>query len=115
MTVDLQHLPSTGLSATWSATASRVTTITSCATTSSPDPRSAPDPQPVGSHLSRNPPTFSNSSKMGWRTWDVQRDHVDLLVGVSRLLTRDGEAIFSCNPAHFLRPDTAELRGRAWC
>ena len=55
-----------------------------------------------------DPPTFSNSSKMGRRTWDVQRDHVDLLVGVSRLLTRDGEAIFSCNLRTF-RPDTAEL------
>ena len=25
-----------------------------------------------------DPPTFSNSSKMGRRTWDVQRDHVEL-------------------------------------
>ena len=55
-----------------------------------------------------DPPTFSNSSKMGRRTWDVQRDHVELLVGVSRLLTRDGKAIFSCNLRTF-RPDTAAL------
>lgn len=55
-----------------------------------------------------DPPTFSNSSKMGRRTWDVQRDHVELLVGLSRLLSRDGEAIFSCNLRTF-RPDIEEL------
>ena len=55
-----------------------------------------------------DPPTFSNSSKMGSRTWDVQRDHLELIIGVSRLLTRDGEAIFSCNLRTF-RPDTLEL------
>lgn len=55
-----------------------------------------------------DPPTFSNSSKMGHRTWDVQRDHVELLIGLSRLLTREGEAIFSCNLRTF-RPDTEEL------
>ncbi len=55
-----------------------------------------------------DPPTFSNSSKMGRRTWDVQRDHVDLLVGISRLLTREGEAIFSCNLRTF-KPDVEAL------
>ena len=55
-----------------------------------------------------DPPTFSNSSKMGRRTWDVQRDHVDLIVGISRLLTREGEAIFSCNLRTF-KPDTETL------
>lgn len=55
-----------------------------------------------------DPPTFSNSSKMGRRTWDVQRDHVELLVGLSRLLYREGEAIFSCNLRTF-RPDIEEL------
>ncbi|MDY2778226.1 MAG: bifunctional 23S rRNA (guanine(2069)-N(7))-methyltransferase RlmK/23S rRNA (guanine(2445)-N(2))-methyltransferase RlmL [Collinsella sp.] len=55
-----------------------------------------------------DPPTFSNSAKMGRRTWDVQRDHVDLIVGISRLLTREGEAIFSCNLRTF-RPDVREL------
>ena len=55
-----------------------------------------------------DPPTFPNSSKMGHRTWDVQRDHVELLIGLSRLLTREGEAIFSCNLRTF-RPDTEEL------
>ena len=55
-----------------------------------------------------DPPTFSNSSKMGRRTWDVQRDHVELLVGVSRLLTQGGHAIFSCNLRGF-RPETRKL------
>lgn len=55
-----------------------------------------------------DPPTFSNSSKMGRRTWDVQRDHVDLLAGVARLLTQDGHAIFSCNLRGF-RPEVRKL------
>lgn len=55
-----------------------------------------------------DPPTFSNSKSMGARTWDVQRDHVELLVGVSRLLSRDGVAVFSCNLRTF-KPDFAEL------
>ena len=44
-----------------------------------------------------DPPAFSNSKKMGKRIFDIQRDHVELLVGVSRLLARGGQAIFSCN------------------
>ncbi len=55
-----------------------------------------------------DPPTFSNSKAMGRRTWDVQRDHVELLVGVTRLLTRDGQAIFSCNLRSF-KPDYEQL------
>ena len=55
-----------------------------------------------------DPPTFSNSAKMGRRTWDVQRDHVELLIGLSRLLTREGDAIFSCNLRSF-RPDIESL------
>ena len=55
-----------------------------------------------------DPPTFSNSSKMGRRTWDVQRDHVELLAGVARLLTREGHAIFSCNLRGF-RPEVRKL------
>ena len=55
-----------------------------------------------------DPPTFSNSSKMGRRTWDVQRDHVELLAGVSRLLAQGGHAIFSCNLRGF-RPETHKL------
>ena len=48
-----------------------------------------------------DPPTFSNSKAMGRRTWDVQRDHVELLVGVSRLLADGGRAVFSCNLRRF--------------
>ena len=56
-----------------------------------------------------DPPTFSNSKAMGKRTWDVQRDHVELLIGVSRLLAREGgEAIFSCNLRSF-KPNIDEL------
>ena len=42
-------------------------------------------------------PTFSNSSRMRSASFDVQRDHAELLIGVSRLLTRDGVCVFSCN------------------
>lgn len=45
---------------------------------------------------------------MGRRTWDVQRDHVELLVGVSRLLSNGGAAVFSCNLRTF-KPDLEEL------
>ena len=45
---------------------------------------------------------------MGKRTWDVQRDHVELLIGVSRLLSEEGEAVFSCNLRSF-KPDEEEL------
>lgn len=55
-----------------------------------------------------DPPTFSNSAKMGRHTFDVQRDHVELLIGVSRLLTRDGVAIFTCNLKRF-EPDIEAL------
>ena len=55
-----------------------------------------------------DPPTFSNSKAMGKRTWDVQRDHVELLVGVSRLLTKGGIAVFSCNLRSF-KPDFEQL------
>ena len=55
-----------------------------------------------------DPPTFSNSKAMGKRTWDVQRDHVELLIGVSRLLSEEGEAVFSCNLRSF-KPDEEAL------
>lgn len=53
-------------------------------------------------------PTFSNSNRMGDKTWDVQRDHVELLITVSRLLTRDGLAVFSTNLRSF-KPDLEQL------
>ena len=56
-----------------------------------------------------DPPTFSNSKTMGKRTWDVQRDHAELLIGVSRLLAEDGVAIFSCNLRSF-KPDIEKLQ-----
>ena len=55
-----------------------------------------------------DPPTFSNSKSMGRRTWDVQRDHVELLIGVSRLLREGGRAVFSCNLRTF-KPDFESL------
>lgn len=55
-----------------------------------------------------DPPTFSNSTKMRKRMFDVQEDHVELLIGVSRLLVRGGHIIFSCNLRGF-KPDTEAL------
>ena len=52
-------------------------------------------------------PTFSNSKGMRG-SWDVQRDHAELLIDLSRLLTRDGVAVFSCNLRSF-RPDVEKL------
>jgi 23S rRNA (guanine2445-N2)-methyltransferase / 23S rRNA (guanine2069-N7)-methyltransferase len=52
-------------------------------------------------------PTFSNSSRMSG-SWDVQRDHAELLIGISRLLTRNGVAVFSCNRRDF-KPDVDYL------
>ncbi len=53
-------------------------------------------------------PTFSNSQRMRKSSWDVQRDHSELIIGVSRLLTRNGCAIFSCNLRNF-KPDEEAL------
>jgi len=47
-----------------------------------------------------DPPTFSNSKTMT-DTFDVQRDHVDLLTQASGLLTHDGVLIFSNNNRRF--------------
>ena len=59
-----------------------------------------------------DPPTFSNSSKMGKRTWDIQRDHAELLICASRLLMRGGAIVFSCNLRKFkLDKDTLEKAG----
>ncbi|MDO4807326.1 MAG: class I SAM-dependent methyltransferase, partial [Coriobacteriales bacterium] len=53
-------------------------------------------------------PTFSNSNRMGRRSFDVQRDHAELLIGVSRLLVRGGVCVFSCNLRSF-KPDVEAL------
>ncbi len=55
-----------------------------------------------------DPPTFSNSKKMGSRSWDVQRDHAELLIGVSRILAPEGKAVFCCNLRGF-KPDLETL------
>ncbi len=58
-----------------------------------------------------DPPTFSTSKRME-TTFDVQRDHVQLLKDVTRLLKRDGVLIFSNNNRRFKmdREALAELR-----
>lgn len=53
-------------------------------------------------------PTFSNSARMRKSSFDVQRDHAELIIGVSRLLVRGGRAIFSCNLRGF-KPDVEKL------
>ena len=53
-------------------------------------------------------PTFSNSARMRKSSFDVQRDHAELIIGVSRLLVRGGCAIFSCNLRGF-KPDVEKL------
>ena len=55
-----------------------------------------------------DPPTFSNSARMHKRGFDVQEDHAELLIGASRLLTRTGTIIFSCNLRGF-KPDVEKL------
>ena len=56
-----------------------------------------------------DPPTFSNSKKMGRATFDVRRDHVDLIRLVARrLLAPGGVVIFACNARRFSM-DTGSL------
>lgn len=55
-----------------------------------------------------DPPTFSNSKAMGKRTWSVDRDHVELLTAVAKLLSSEGKAVFSCNLRSF-KPDHEAL------
>jgi 23S rRNA (guanine2445-N2)-methyltransferase / 23S rRNA (guanine2069-N7)-methyltransferase len=58
-----------------------------------------------------DPPTFSNSKKMGRATFDVQRDHADLIRLVARrLLAPGGILLFATNLRNF-RLDHGELRG----
>lgn len=58
-----------------------------------------------------DPPTFSNSKKMGRATFDVQRDHADLIRLITRrLLSPDGVLLFATNLRNF-RLDHDELRG----
>ena len=41
-------------------------------------------------------------------SWDVQRDHAELLIGISRILTANGTCLFSCNLRSF-KPDVEYL------
>jgi SAM-dependent methyltransferase len=54
-----------------------------------------------------DPPTFSNSKRMGESTFEVQRDHVALINAAARLLARDGVLLFSNNFRHFKMYHTA--------
>ncbi|EHK7540133.1 bifunctional 23S rRNA (guanine(2069)-N(7))-methyltransferase RlmK/23S rRNA (guanine(2445)-N(2))-methyltransferase RlmL [Vibrio cholerae] len=47
-----------------------------------------------------DPPTFSNSKRME-QTFDVQRDHVTLMINLKRLLRPEGTIVFSNNKRHF--------------
>ncbi len=56
-----------------------------------------------------DPPSFSNSKRME-ESFDIQRDHPDLLRRTLRLLTPDGTLIFSTNRRRF-RLESAALQG----
>ncbi len=47
-----------------------------------------------------DPPTFSNSKRMS-QTFDVQRDHIQLLTNLKRLLRPGGTIVFSNNKRQF--------------
>lgn len=47
-----------------------------------------------------DPPTFSNSKRME-NSWDVQRDHIELMKQLKRILTADGTIVFSNNKRGF--------------
>ncbi|WP_391090027.1 bifunctional 23S rRNA (guanine(2069)-N(7))-methyltransferase RlmK/23S rRNA (guanine(2445)-N(2))-methyltransferase RlmL [Vibrio sp. NH-UV-68] len=54
-----------------------------------------------------DPPTFSNSKRME-QSFDVQRDHIQLMRNLKRLLRADGTIVFSNNKRHF-KMDQAAL------
>ena len=58
-----------------------------------------------------DPPSFSSSKRMEG-TFDVQRDHVALIMKTIKLLESDGILIFSNNLRHF-RMDVEALPGRS--
>jgi 23S rRNA (guanine2445-N2)-methyltransferase / 23S rRNA (guanine2069-N7)-methyltransferase len=58
-----------------------------------------------------DPPTFSNSKRMGRQTFDVQRDHADLIgMTARRLLAPGGTLLFATNSRRF-RLDQEALAG----
>lgn len=54
-----------------------------------------------------DPPTFSNSKRME-QSFDVQRDHIQLMTNLKRLLRPGGTIVFSNNKRHF-KMDTEAL------
>ena len=54
-----------------------------------------------------DPPTFSNSKKMGDRTFDVQRDHVVLVRAAAALLSPGGVLLFANNRQDFVMDEAA--------
>jgi 23S rRNA (guanine2445-N2)-methyltransferase / 23S rRNA (guanine2069-N7)-methyltransferase len=54
-----------------------------------------------------DPPTFSNSKRME-QSFDVQRDHIQLMKNLKRILRPDGTIVFSNNKRHF-KMDMEEL------
>lgn len=59
-----------------------------------------------------DPPTFSNSKRMQ-DSWDVQRDHVNLLNKLTQRLAPGGKVIFSNNKRRF-KIDTVALNDAGW-
>ncbi len=58
-----------------------------------------------------DPPSFSNSKRMD-NTWDVQRDHVELLANAKQCLKENGKIFFSNNLRQFsLAKDELEALG----
>lgn len=60
-----------------------------------------------------DPPTFSNSKRMD-QSFDVQRDHIQLMIHLKRILADDGIIIFSNNKRHF-KMDIAEMENIKLC
>jgi len=61
-----------------------------------------------------DPPTFSNSKRMN-DTWDVQRDHVPLIMRTAQLLTPSGTLVFSCNRRKFQLDTEALAEAKLVC
>ncbi len=57
-----------------------------------------------------DPPTFSNSKRMN-QSFDVQRDHIQLVTHLKRLLNPGGTIVFSNNKRHF----KMDMQGVAEC
>ena len=72
----------------------------------------ASDPPGVYDLIYLDPPTFSNSKKMGRATFDVQRDHADLLRVVCRRLLAPGGTLLFANNFRKFKLDADALDGR---